>query len=148
METKSHLFIKGPIPYLWLQRANSLGPATGIIAVNLWFYVGINNGSRTFKIDGNLDLISGLCRQTRQRCLKRLHDAGLIELSPRKGAYPFVAIISTGNAGRRNQTPLSPPLETKTFDVLTKASAGTNFRKTNFQKQGYSHGKQITFQFS
>ena len=147
MQTKLHLFTKGPIPYWWSYRANQLGIATGLIAQCLWFYVGIN-GSYTFKLDGNIDLLSGISRQSRQRCLKRLHDAGLIELSLLRGAYPIVTILDAGQAGKRNQTPTPAVLETKTFETLAKAGTGPNFRKTNFQKQGYSYEKQTTLNFS
>jgi hypothetical protein len=147
MQTKLNLFTKGPIPYWWSYRANQLSNATGVIAQCLWFYVGIN-GSYTFKLDGNIDLLSGLSRQSRQRCLKRLHDAGLIELSLLRGAYPIVTILDAGQAGRRNQIPTPTALETKTFDALAKAGTEPNFHKTNFQKQGYSHEKQTAFNFS
>lgn len=147
MQTKLHLFTKGPIPYWWSYRANQLGIATGLIAQCLWFYVGINS-SYTFKLDGNIDLLSGISRQSRQKCLKRLHDAGLITLVPLKGAYPMVSILDAGQAGRRNQLPTPTTLETKTFEALAKAVAGPNLRETNFQKQGYSHEKQTAFNFS
>ena len=145
MQTKLHLFTKGPIPYWWSYRANQLGIATGLIAQCLWFYVGINS-SYTFKLDGNIDLLSGISRQSRQRCLKRLHDAGLIKLALLRGAYPIVTILDAGQAGRRNQPPTA--LETKNTPLSTIAGAGPNFRKTNFQKQGYSHEKQTAFNFS
>lgn len=147
MQTKLHLFTKGPIPYWWSYRANQLGIATGLIAQCLWFYVGIN-GSYTIKLDHNIDLLSGISRQSRQKCLKRLHDAGLIKLALLRGAYPIVTILDAGQAGRRNQPPTVTALETKTFGALTKAVAGPNLRETNFQKQGYSHEKQTAFNFS
>jgi len=147
MQTKLHLFTKGPIPYWWSYRANQLGPATGVIAQSLWFYVGITD-SYTVKLDHNIDLLSGISRQSRQKCLKRLHDAGLIKLVLLRGAYPIVSILDAGQAGRRNQASVVTTLETKTFDPLAKAGTGPNFRKTNFQKQGYSHEKQTTFNFS
>lgn len=146
MQTKLHLFTKGPIPYWWSYRANQLGTATGVIAQSLWFYAGINN-SYTFKLDHNIDLLSGITRQSRQRCLKRLHDAGLIKLSLLRGAYPTVTLLDVGQAGRRNQTPTSTVLETKTFHASAKAGKVPNLRKTNFQKQGYSYEKQTTFNF-
>lgn len=147
MQTKLHLFTKGPIPYWWSYRANQLGNATGVIAQSLWFYVGINN-SYTFKLDHNIDLLSGVSRQSRQKCLKRLHDAGLIKLVLLRGAYPIITIFDAGQAGRRNQSPTPTALETKTFSTVAKAGAGPNFRKINFQKQGYSHEKQTAFNFS
>ena len=146
MQTKLHLFTKGPIPYWWSYRANQLGAATGVIAQCLWFYAGINS-SYTFKLDHNIDLLSGISRQSRQRCLKRLYDAGLIKLVLLRGAYPIVSILDAGQAGKRNQTPVVTTLETKTLDPLAKAGTGPNFRKTNFQKQGYSYEKQTTLNF-
>ena len=43
---------------------------------------------------------------------------------------------------------LQLPLETKTSETLLIAASLTIFRKTNFQKQGYSHEKQTAFNFS
>jgi hypothetical protein len=147
MQTKSHLFIKGPIPYLWSYKANQLGIATGLIAQCLWFYAGIN-GSYTFKLDHNIDFLSGIKRQSRQQCLKRLHEAGLIKLALLRGAYPIVTILDDGQAGRRNQPPTPTALETKNTPLSTIAGAGPNLRETNFQKQGYSYEKQTKLNFS
>jgi hypothetical protein len=149
MENKSHLFTMGPIPYLWTQEANSLGCSTGVVGNSLWFYVGINKGSKRFKIDRNIDLLSKVSRQTRQSALLKLHAAGLIVLTLRKGAYPIVEIIdATHRAGRPQRYSATNTLETKTFNAAAQAGSGPNFRKTNFQKQGYSHEKQTAFNFS
>ena len=99
-------------------------------------------------MDGNIDLLSGISRQSRQRCLKRLHDAGLIKLALLRGAYPIVTLLDVGNAGRRNQTPTPTTLETKNTPISPIAGVGPNLRETNFQKQGYSHEKQTAFNFS
>lgn len=89
----SKLFLKGPIPFDWLKKANALGGSTGIVATGLWLYVGIN-GSRRFKVDSKLDQFAGVARQTRQNALQKLERAGLIELSQRHGAYPFVKVLT------------------------------------------------------
>lgn len=86
------LFIKGPIPFDWLQRANGIGGSTGIVAVALWFHAGLH-GSRRFKIDSRLDALCCLTRQTRDHILKRLEHRGLIKLFPKRGAYPTVEIL-------------------------------------------------------
>ena len=144
MENKSHLFTMGPIPYLWSQQANSLGCSTGVVANCLWFYVGINRGSKRFKVDRNIDLLSQVSRQTRQSALKKLNGAGLIALTLRKGAYPIVEIIdSSQRAGRPHRQNLLSQKETKIFSTPDAAASLTNFRKANFQKQGYSHEDQI-----
>jgi len=86
------LFIKGPIPFDWLQKANAIGGSTGIVAVALWFYVGLH-GSKRFKIDSRLDSLCCLTRQTRDHILKRLEYRGLIKLFTRRGSYPTVEIL-------------------------------------------------------
>ena len=89
---KHRLFIKGPIPYIWLSKANAQGGSTGVIATGLWFYVGLKKSSR-FKIDHHLDKFSGVSRQTRQSALIKLERAGLIRLTNKAGNYPTVEIL-------------------------------------------------------
>ena len=89
---KHRLFIKGPIPYNWLSKANAQGGSTGVIATGLWFYVGLKKSSR-FKIDHHLDKLSGVSRQTRQSALIKLERAGLIRLTNKAGNYPTVEIL-------------------------------------------------------
>lgn len=92
------LFIKGPIPFEWLMSANQLGTSTGLIGISLWFYVGLNSKYK-FKIDGKLDKLTGLSRQTRQVALVKLHEAGLIELNKYPGAYPHIKVIHPPRGG-------------------------------------------------
>ena len=89
----SKLFIKGPIPFEWLSRANAIGGSTGIVATGLWLYVGLN-GSKYFKVDRKLDQFAGVSRQTRQQALHKLESAGLIKLTEHHGAYPVVEVIT------------------------------------------------------
>ncbi len=92
MTIKAHLFIRGPIPLLWIQQANAIGHATGVGGVALWFYVGLNGGRRTFKLDSKFEALTRISRQTRQKCLRRLSEAGLICLQSSPGCYPEVTI--------------------------------------------------------
>jgi hypothetical protein len=88
----ARLFLKGPIPFTWLQKANALGGSTGIVATGLWFYVGINN-SKYFKVDSKLDQFTGITRQTRQHALQKMKYAGLIKIRNPQGSYPYVEIL-------------------------------------------------------
>jgi hypothetical protein len=90
----NRLFIKGPIPLDWLQKANDIGGSTGIVAFALWFYAGLNSSNR-FRIDARLDRLCCLTRQTRDQNLRRLQFAGLIKLFPKHGAYPTVEILDS-----------------------------------------------------
>lgn len=89
----SKLFIKGPIPFHWLQRANALGGSTGIVAMGLWLYVGLNQ-SKHFKIDSKLDTFTGITRQSRQHALDKLQRADLIRYQNHHGSYPTVQVLS------------------------------------------------------
>lgn len=89
----TRLFIKGPIPLGWLQSANRLGGSTGVVAMALWFYAGLNKSAR-FKIDSKLDRLAGVTRQTRQQALEKLERAGLVKLFSRPGAYPEIEICA------------------------------------------------------
>ena len=91
-ERSAGLFIKGPIPFSWLQKANQLGGSTGAVATALWFYVGIHKGRR-FRIDQRLDQLCGLTRQTRSAVLARLEAHGLIVVHPKRGAYPTIEVL-------------------------------------------------------
>ena len=90
----SKYFIKGPIPLSWLANANRLGKGTGAVATVLWFYEGMYNG-KPFKVSHRLDDVAGVSRQTRQLALKKLHQAGLIELTANRRAFPTVKIIQS-----------------------------------------------------
>ena len=92
IQRTSKLFLKGPIPFDWLRKANALGGSTGIVATGLWLYVGLNSSKR-FKVDSKLDQFAGVTRQTRQHALKKLKYAGLINLTEHHGAYPFIEVI-------------------------------------------------------
>ena len=91
---RSRLFIKGPIPFSWLQQANGLGGSTGAVATALWFYVGLTK-SRRFRIDQRLDQLCCLTRQTRSLILARLEAKGLIVIHPKRGAYPTIEVRDT-----------------------------------------------------
>jgi len=150
IKNKSHLYIKGPIPYLWVYNANKINPNTGLIGICLWFYVGIHKGALEFKLDRNITILTCISRQSRQRCLKLLHDAELIILKNSPGSFPTVKILAEDylDCGLVPEVRIpTRPFETKTFDALTKACSGTNFRKVHFPKQGYSPYQQIEFRF-
>ncbi len=88
----SGLFIKGPIPLVWLQKANALGGSTGTVAAGLWFYAGLNK-SRRFRIDRRLEQLCCVTRQTRNIVLGRLRSHSLINIYPKRGAYPTIELL-------------------------------------------------------
>jgi hypothetical protein len=94
MSRTNNLFIRGPIPFDWLMRANNIGGKAGLVGNALWLYVGLKK-SLAFKIDGKLDLLCGISRQARQSNLKKLEENGLIKFTNRSGCYPQIEIIKS-----------------------------------------------------
>ena len=85
-------FIRGPIPYRWLQAANSFPGKIGAVGVALWFLCGLKN-SNTFLVTAQIQELAGCTRQALSRALKQLHTAKLIELRHRPGARAIVTIL-------------------------------------------------------
>lgn len=85
-------FIRGPIDCEWLRRANELGGSEGKVAVALFYFKGVNKSDR-FKLTGRIDELAAVCRQTRQRALLRLAEAGLIRLKQSTCAFPTVEVL-------------------------------------------------------
>jgi hypothetical protein len=84
-------FIRGPIPYEWMQRANSLPGKTGYVGLALWFLVGVKK-SYTIKVTRECMDLAGLCRQSFRTGLTHLATAGLITLECKSGCRPLVTI--------------------------------------------------------
>ena len=91
MKNLQYKFIKGPIWCDWLAKASKVGISPGLVGNALWFYVGINNAQK-FKIDSMVGDITSLSRQTISTSLKRLANAGLISIYPKRGSYPTIHI--------------------------------------------------------
>ena len=91
MNNIDHKFIKGPVWCDWLAKASKVGVSPGLVGFALWFYVGVTNAQK-FKIDSMVGDITGLTRQTISASLKRLEQAGLISIYPKRGSYPTIHI--------------------------------------------------------
>src|SRR5262245_32363581 len=79
-------FLKGPIPWPWLERAFELPGKALHVAVLLWQEVGCRS-CRTVRFCLNGELPRGLNRQSARRGLRQLVSAGLVEVRrfPGKG---------------------------------------------------------------
>ena len=85
-------FIKGPIPLLWITRANSLPGKVGAIGIALWFLAGVKK-SRNFKLTGEVTRIACCERKTLYPALKALEESGLISVQRSKGARSMVTLL-------------------------------------------------------
>src|SRR5579885_1671455 len=79
-------FLKGPIPWKWLERACRLPGKALQVALLLWYAAGCTR-NRTVRLCLNGTLPEGLNRQSARRGLRRLVEARLVEVRhfPGKG---------------------------------------------------------------
>ncbi len=90
----SGLFLKGPIPVAWLARAAELGLPALVVGLELWLLSGLR---RSNTVDLNLSrfrFTDVRARQSNQRGLKRLEDAGLVRVRRHPGRRSQVEIVA------------------------------------------------------
>lgn len=93
IETKPSVkFIKGPIPFDWIQRANSLPGKAGQVGLALWFLSGVKQ-SKIVKVTSEAETLAGCVRQTFAKGLSELEKAGLISVARNPGQKSTVEIL-------------------------------------------------------
>jgi hypothetical protein len=91
-------FLKGPIPWAWLERAFQLSSKALHVALLLWREAGCLR-SRTIRLCLGGQLPAGLNRQSARRGLRRLASAGLVTVRQRPGCGLEVTLNeAAGNA--------------------------------------------------
>ncbi|MDZ7655706.1 MAG: hypothetical protein U0997_07150 [Sulfurimicrobium sp.] len=85
-------FIKGPIPFDWMQTANALPGKAGQVGIALWFLAGVKK-SKTVKITSEAERLAGCVRQTFAKGLAALEVAGLVAVERKPGQKATVEII-------------------------------------------------------
>jgi len=86
------LFLRGPVPLEWLQRAAALPGKTLNVAVALWWRHGMAKG-RPFKLTHAALKYLNVERDAASTGLDRLERAGLIKLERRAGQRPIISIV-------------------------------------------------------
>ena len=85
------LFLRGPIPLAWLDRAAALPGKALHVALALWWLHGVTKG-KSFKLTQRaLDFLH-VSRDATDCGLARLEHAGLIQVERRSGQRPIVLI--------------------------------------------------------
>jgi hypothetical protein len=91
-------FIKGPIPWPWMERAFPLRGKALQVALQLWFEAGCRK-SRTVRLCLSGKLPKGLNRQSARRGLRALANAGLVRIVHRPGQGLEVTLLDAPNGG-------------------------------------------------
>ena len=93
---KGQMFLKGPIPLRWLNRACALGYAALAVGLECWLLAGLNR-SRSFRLNlSRLKLAPEMARSSARHGLKKLEDVGLVTTARPAGQRVIVAIRIVG----------------------------------------------------
>jgi DNA-binding MarR family transcriptional regulator len=87
-------FLKGPIPWAWLQRAANLPGHALHVGIYLWWLAGMKNTAAITVSVGTLDKELGVKRHTAGRALTSLSEAGLVHSDRRPGRKPRITLLS------------------------------------------------------
>jgi hypothetical protein len=87
-------FLKGPIPWPWLERAGALPGKALHVAIRLWHEVGL---TRTDKVSISMTGMArmGISRFAASRGLSALEGVGLVSVVKHAGRKPEVTILPT-----------------------------------------------------
>ncbi len=92
---KGELFVRGPVPLTWLNRALSLGDKAGHLSWALWWLVGIRKGNPVRLTRRILDEFC-LSPRAAARLLAEFEHAGLVEVDRKRGRSPIVTLVLPG----------------------------------------------------
>ena len=95
------LFLRGPVPLEWLERAAALPGKTLNVAIALWWRHGMAKG-KPFKLTQQALKRLHVERDAASAGLVRLERAGLIRVEPRPGQRPIISmVIRTAASGTK-----------------------------------------------
>jgi len=91
---KRKLFLKGPIPWSWIQRAAGLrGKAPLAVALVIWHLSGLKGTREELPVCGKHIEKLGLKRRTAYDAIAKLESVGLVSVERKPGACPRVTIL-------------------------------------------------------
>ncbi|MFO1352029.1 MAG: hypothetical protein U1F68_15675 [Gammaproteobacteria bacterium] len=100
---QSAVFLKGPIPMMWLERAANLPGKALNAALAIWHVHGVMKQAR-FVVKREMWARLNLTRQSYYRALKQLEAEGLIAVERKAGRYPVITL----RAVERGESALEP----------------------------------------
>ena len=85
-------FLKGPVPWPWIEKAARLPGKALIVGLALWRLSGAVK-SMTIRLSNSELEALGVSRSAKSRALKSLEQAGLIAIDQRLGCLPIVTLL-------------------------------------------------------
>jgi len=87
------LFLKGPIPWCWLEKAARLPGKALAVGVVAWHLHGLRR-SNTFRMEPSKARSLGLSPRVMRRGLKALEGAGLLAVDRHRGRSPELTLLN------------------------------------------------------
>jgi hypothetical protein len=85
-------FVRGPIPFDWLQPALALGGKAGNLAWAIWFRAGIER-QNPIKLTGRTLRDFHISPRAARRLLRDFEKAGLVQVDQKRGRGPMVTLL-------------------------------------------------------
>lgn len=89
---RSNKFLKGPVPWSWIEKAARLPGSTLAVGFALWRLAGAMK-SKTVRLANSETKALGVGRSAKSRALAELEQAGLVTVERRPGCLPKVTIL-------------------------------------------------------
>ncbi len=84
-------FLKGPIPWSWLQKASLQHPKGLHVAINIWFLKAVTK-KNDFPLSNKILREMGVSRQAKNESLRKFEEVGLVDLKQVIGKSPIVIV--------------------------------------------------------
>jgi hypothetical protein len=94
-------FLKGPVPLAWLQDAAALPGVALAVGVALWHLAGVRKSREHLVLSSERLVPFGVSRYAKDRALRNLVEAGLVQVERRKGRSPRVTLLNHRTRRRR-----------------------------------------------
>jgi len=91
---RSAKFLKGPVPWSWIEKAARLPGSTLAVGLALWRLAGAMK-SKTIRLANSETEALGVGRSAKSRALVELEQAGLVTVERRSGCLPKVTILDS-----------------------------------------------------
>lgn len=85
-------FLKGPVPWAWIEKAASLSGSALAVGLALWRLAGAVK-SKTVRLANSETETLGVGRSAKSRALIELEQAGLVSIERRSGCLAKVTIL-------------------------------------------------------
>jgi hypothetical protein len=91
-------YLRGPVPLAWLSAAARLPGSALAVGIALWYLAGLRRTRQDLALSSERLQEFGVSRHAKDRALRHLAEAGLVEVARKKGRSPRVTLFAPAEA--------------------------------------------------